>query len=167
MMEFFDTPLWDTPFWLVFGGLIGVCLTVWRCTIADNVRRQGQFRLAAELLDIDKSSYATRVAGAVLMRKLADEDKDYWTPTVRAFLAWLEHPPVFKGGTYHGITDYHSADTVAIIEWLETQRFKDRDFYLIPDFAPFLIDSNGKVQRNPNHVDCKFWKEKNIDSLYS
>ena len=167
---------WDALHVIVLsvGGGYGIGLAIRRCNIADSARQQDlsrlaaeRFRLAAELLDMEKSSYASRVAGAVLMAQLADENETYRGPTIRAFMGWLTHPPVFPyGHKYDGITDYKSADTMVIVEWLNAQSLKASEIDILPEFAPFLIDIYGTVGRNPVHSHWKKWEQENIDAHY-
>lgn len=172
LMHVGDPVYWDALHVLVlaWGGAYGIGLAIRRCHLADKARRQDQFRLAAELLDMEKTSYATRVAGAVLMGQVANGDQaTYREPTIRAFMAWLAHPPVFpKGHRYEYITDYNSADTVVIVKWLNDQKLKTDEMRMLPDFSPFcILDHTGEVDRNWTHPHYMRWRDEKIDDHYS
>ena len=148
--------------------LLAGYLTVWRLRIADSARRQERFRLAAELLDPNRSSYVSRVAGVVVMGQIADEDPaGYREPTARAFMAWLAYPATFGEGPYKGIVDYESAETVAIVEWLNERKLAGRyRGALLPHFAPFHVSPDGYVVPNAAHESCRYWIDQEIYKQY-
>lgn len=152
---------------LLIGGLLGLSFAYWRCHTADENRRQEQYRIASELLDMKKSHYAARVAGAATLTDLLKEDPDqYDVRIMKTFEAFLEFPPQFGGsvpGTngIHptGTVDYMSRDTEEVVRTISTRTKRQRKRYRIAlrHFAPFTVTEDGNVTPNFQHADYKTW----------
>ena len=154
-------------FSLLMGGIIGLLFAYWRCHTADENRKQEQYRIASELLDMNKSHYAERVAGAATLSDLVNSDpKQYGIRVMKTFEAFLEFPPSFggeipgqEGAHLEGQVDYKSRDTEEIVNTINTRTPKQRKRYriVLRHFAPFAVTEKGDVEPNPKHKDYENW----------
>ena len=134
---------------IIVGGIAAFFLALKRIKIAEKNLRQEHFKIAGELLASKDHGYASRVAGVVMMAKIARKDpSNYERPVMRAFEAFLTYPPKYsdiylnEGGTkQERMIDYESRDTVTIIEAIRERTRKQRSLYnfVLPIEAPFIL----------------------------
>ena len=155
---------------IIVGGSIGILLAWCRLRLADQNRRQEQFRIGAELLDYKQHGFTARVAAAALLSKLVhDQPKDYHQLVMKTFEASICWPPQFKsdvGGHRRGEVDYASPDTVQIVKAINARNQKLKNEYKInlPDWAPFETDDYGNVRARRAHKDFVAWLEAEGDA---
>lgn len=160
---------------VIVGGVAAFILAVRRIRIAEKNLRQEHFKIAGELLAPRDHGYASRVAGAVMMAEIARKDpRNYEKPVMRAFEAFLEHPPRYADIRVHQVgvalgdqkkmIDYESRDTVTIIEAIRERTHKQRCVY--PNFtlsaeAPFVLWEDDKhIICNPTNLSYGPWKQR-------
>ena len=160
---------------VIVGGVAALIFAARRIQIAEKNLRQEHFKIAGELLGPKDHGYASRVAGAVMMAKIARDDPDnYEQAVMRAFEAFLEHPPRYAKIRVNQIgvalenqekmIDYESRDTMAIIEAIRERTPEQRRVY--PKFtlsaeAPFVLWEDGKhIMCNWAHSSYGPWKQR-------
>lgn len=162
------------PAALLFVGLLGLGIAVWRARIADQqaAAARSQSETAEKNLINERSksgvellghnSIAVRLGAIYALIEMADLYPESVRPRVaKMFQAHLTYPPTFassRGEHFKGKVDYESPDTVEIINLTNPGRLKPySDNIVLPSETPFCIE-NGKVKANPVYEDYEDWR---------
>ena len=155
---------------VALGGGFALVFAFKRIKIAERNLKQERFKTAGELLALKGHAYASRVAGAVMMAEIArDDPENYEKPVMRAFEAFLEHPPRYASVSIYPdreepeskMIDYESRDTVTIIEAIRERTSAQRREYKtieLSENAPFILWKDRYIYCNAENCSYNQWR---------